>query len=108
VRSVIDQECLFDSILATSIPYKLKPYYLHLFYQAYVQRLKDMDNIDINNPRVLDLVKFIMLLDLENYFLFYGGLCSKLTDDMEPELVENAKKVKIDLEKQSQDIQNRI
>ena len=94
--------------MATSIPYKLKPHYLQLFYRVYIQKLKEIDNLDFNNPRVLDLVKSVILLDIENYYQFYTGLLTKITEDMEPEFVENSGKVKLDLEKQSQDMATRI
>jgi hypothetical protein len=31
-----------------------------------------------------------MLLDIENYYLFYMGLLAKITDDMEPEFIEKS------------------
>jgi len=83
VRTMIDQDCLFDSIMTTAMPFKLKPFYLELFYRVYVQRIKGLDNLDVNHPRLLDMLNFVMFLDCENFYLYYSGLMVKETPETE-------------------------
>jgi hypothetical protein len=90
------------------VPLKYKPYYLELFFRVYVQRVEQVTNIDVNHPRVVQMAKYLLTHDIETYYIHLAGLCIKPDDSSDPAFIQQLKKVKLDLEKQSSDQVSKI
>lgn len=63
-----------DSILAQAVPFTFKKSYLRLLFNGYIQEIDDVHMMDINFPKFLTLLRYIVLQDIETYYMYYAGL----------------------------------
>jgi len=77
VRRIVNLDCLLDAILAQSVPFVIKRSYFRLLYVGYIQELGEIEMIDINFSRFIQVLKFVVLQDLSDYHQYYTGLVVK-------------------------------
>ena len=74
IRKIVDLDCLLDSILAVAVPYVLKKTYLRLLFNGYIQQVEDVQMIDLSYPKFLQVMRYVVLYDVENYYMHFEGL----------------------------------
>ena len=74
IRRLVDLNQVLDSILAQAIPFSFKMHYLRLLFNGYLQKVPSIETIDINFPKLLLVMKYVVLYDLENYTSYFKGL----------------------------------
>jgi hypothetical protein len=69
VKRIVDIECLFDALLATSIPFVIKRSYLRLLLQGFIiPEGRECLSMNFTEPRFLKVMKYVVKLDIENYY----------------------------------------
>ena len=82
IRRIVDIDCLFDSILAQSVPFKMKTVYLRLLFNGFIQSIDSVQELYLfMDEKFLFVMKEIVLYDIENYYLYYKGLIIRQIDD---------------------------
>ena len=74
IRRLVELERLVDAILAQSVPFLLKAQYFRLFYSGFLQQIGNEFSLKINWAKFLQIVRFVVLYDLEQYYEYFNGL----------------------------------
>lgn len=92
IRKIVDLDQLLDSLLAQAVPFVLKKSYLRLLFNGFIQEIGDVHMLDINFPKFLKLIQFVVLYDIEHYYMYFAGLAiPKVEDNERDEAVEAGK-----------------
>ena len=92
VRRVVDLDCLFDSILAQSVPFRMKVLYLRLLFNGYIQKIEPVQDLRLfTDEKFLVVMREVVLYDVEHYYRYYKGLIHRIIDDEnDPEQLDPA------------------
>ena len=75
MKRIVDLECLFDSLLAMSVPFVIKRSYFRLLLQGYIiPEGRECITMSFDEPRFLKVMKYVVLQDIENYYMYFVGL----------------------------------
>ena len=82
IRKMVSLDCLFDAILAHAVPFRMKTSYLRLLFNGYIQSVESISSIFIHkDDSFLDMVKEVVLYDIEHYYEYYKGLIMRNIED---------------------------
>lgn len=72
-----------------------------MLFEVYINDVKDIDSMDQNSEKFIDVLKFTVYDDLRQYCHFYSGLMKKLPPDAkrDNDIEKEREKVTVDLEK---------
>lgn len=104
-RKLIRIDTLFDSILSEAVPYLFKKRYLNLLYHVYISDMGEFVSLEVNTPRFLNVLKYVVLEDLTIYSSYYLGLLSKVLPEAkrDNEVEKQRIQAQTDLDKLSRD-----
>lgn len=88
-QKLIECNELLDSILSDSIPYVVKRHYLVLLYEVYIRKVPNLDEghrLPINDIKFNQVMKWVVLYDLEHSFHHYSGLVQESQPSDTPEV----------------------
>ncbi len=74
IRRLVELDRLMDALLASSVPFLMKANYFRLFYAGYLQQIGGENSIAINYGKFLQIIRFVILYDLENFHEYFSGL----------------------------------
>ena len=86
---MIESEELLDSLFSDAIPFVVKRHYLNLLFEVYLKKVPGLDDshrLSLSEPMVSQLMKWVILYDLDNSFHYYNGLVNETMDNDSPEI----------------------
>ena len=82
VRRVVHLDCLYESILAQSVPFRMKTTYLRLLFNGFIQSVEYVQSLRLyEDDQFLVIMRHVILYDIEHYYLYYKGLIHRIIED---------------------------
>jgi hypothetical protein len=78
-----------DALLAQSVPYMLKATYFRLFYSGFLQSIGNEHSLSINYAKFLQIVRFVVLYDIEHFYDYFNGLIVSYPEGMGEEAMND-------------------
>jgi hypothetical protein len=95
-QKLIECNELLDSILSDAIPYVVKRHYFVLLYEVYLRKIPTLDErhrLPVSDVKFNQVMKWVVLYDLEHSFLHYAGLVMDANQEDTPEVQRKLRQV---------------
>jgi hypothetical protein len=89
-QKMIECDELLDSLLSDAIPFVVKRHYFKLFFEVYLRKVPTLDEsnrVSVNDVKFCQVMKWVVLFDIENSFHYYNGLVKEPHPDETPDVV---------------------
>lgn len=101
-QKLIECEELLNSLLTDAVPYLVKKHYFNLLYEVYLRKVQGLDEsnrLSCSDIKFIQIMKWVMLYDLQHSFNFYIGLIIEPTAADSPEITRKMKQVTREIER---------